>query len=243
MKTYQIHFIRHGIIEGNIKGQYIGSTDSPLSAFGAEKIKALVSSSDYPNANAFFTSPMRRCRETLSLIYPSANQIVIDGLRECCFGEFEGYTAKELEGNKDFAEWISGGGVDAPPGGESAAQFSKRIFEAFELIVNGLIKTGTTSSVIVTHAGVIMSILANYGLPKAPMTDWIMENGCGYSCRIHPQLWTSGKVMEVYDVIPNARAADTDEEQQRLLDAGRQAAHKASSSDLSSFGEGEQEEE
>lgn len=212
MKTYQIHFIRHGIIDGNLKGQYIGSTDSPLCPLGIEKLRQLEQEYDYPGAAAFFSSPMLRCQQTMEILYPDAKLIVIDALRECCFGEFEGHTADELKEHDIFNEWIAGGGVDAPPGGESAQQFAARVCEAFEMIVAGMMKTGTPSAVICTHAGVIMHILARYGIPEAPMTDWTMDNGCGYSVRIHPQLWTSGGVFEVYDFVPPQPQNDEDED-------------------------------
>ena len=42
MKSYTIHLIRHGISQGNLLGQYIGVTDSPLSKEGKEQLKAQV---------------------------------------------------------------------------------------------------------------------------------------------------------------------------------------------------------
>ena len=41
MKSYTIHLIRHGISQGNLLGQYIGVTDSPLSEEGKEQLKQL----------------------------------------------------------------------------------------------------------------------------------------------------------------------------------------------------------
>lgn len=38
MKSYLIHLIRHGVAEGNVLGQYIGSTDSPLCEQGIEQL-------------------------------------------------------------------------------------------------------------------------------------------------------------------------------------------------------------
>ena len=41
MKSYTIHLIRHGITEGNLLGQYIGRTDSPLAAEGIRALQDL----------------------------------------------------------------------------------------------------------------------------------------------------------------------------------------------------------
>ncbi len=202
MKSYQIHLIRHGITTGNINGQYIGSTDLPLCADGRNAIKKLDKAFVYPGAAAFITSPMKRCTETMSLIYPKASQIPIEGLRECDFGLFEGMTAAELEKSPSFSQWISGDASVSPPDGESGEHFAQRVCSTFEQIVSGLMKTGTTSCVIMTHGGVISTLLSRYGLPKAEPVDWPCEPGCGYTVRIHPQLWMSGQVMEVCSRLP-----------------------------------------
>ena len=63
-------------------------------------------------------------------------------------------------------------------------------------------KTGTTDAIIVTHGGVIMTLLAIYGLPQAKPFDWVMDGGYGYSIRITPMLWQRDKVSEVFQKIP-----------------------------------------
>lgn len=221
MKTYQIHFIRHGITDGNINGQYIGSTNLPLNNIGIEQIKYLDENYIYPGAAAYFTSPLDRCRQTLELIYPNANPIVIDAFRECDFGEFEGLTAEQLKDNNDFADWLASDGQTAPPSGESGAVFGRRVCQAFERIVEALMKTGTISAVVVAHGGTIMTILAQYGLPEVGMAEWTMNPGCGYSARIHPQLWTSGRKMEVYQQLPLPKEYDEDDyyEEAYMFDA------------------------
>ena len=221
MKTYQIHFIRHGITDGNINGQYIGSTDLPLNETGVEQIKYLDENCVYPGAVAYFTSPLTRCRQTMELIYPNASPIVIDAFRECDFGEFEGLTAEDLKDTSEFADWLASDGQTAPPNGESGAVFGHRVCQAFERIVEALMKTGLQSAVIVAHGGTIMTILAQYGIPEASMAEWAMEPGCGYSVRIHPQIWTAGRKMEVYQTLPLPIEDDLDDyyEEAYMLDA------------------------
>ena len=210
MKTYQIHLLRHGITDGNVKGQYIGSKDIPLNDKGIEHIRSLDENCIYPGAAAYFTSPMQRCKQTLGLIYPNVKPIDIGEFRECDFGEFEGLTAEELSGSKDFAEWLASDGSAAPPSGESGIEFGRRVCQAFEKIVEALMKTGIPSAVIMTHGGVIMTLLAQYGLPEASMAEWAMEPGCGYSVRIHPQLWSAAKKVEVYQTLPLPKEDDLD---------------------------------
>ena len=113
-----------------------------------------------------FTSPLKRCLETCEIIYPAMKPIVIEDLRECSFGEWEGRTADSLSTNEEFKKWLAGDTSVKPPKGESGAEFTKRICKVFMDMVDGLIKTGTTDAVVVTHGGVIMTLLSVYGLPQ-----------------------------------------------------------------------------
>ncbi len=208
MKSYLIHFIRHGAIDETLSGKYIGATDVPLSEKGREALRQLDKEFRYPRAQVVFTSPLKRCTETCRILYPDISPLAIADLRECDFGDWEGKTADELKNEPDFERWLAGDNEVRPPDGESNASFVRRICRMFESIVEGLMKTGTTESVIVTHGGVIMTLLAVYGLPQAKPFEWVMDNGCGYSLRVTPMLWQRGKVSEVFSRLP----ADKEEE-------------------------------
>lgn len=167
MKSYIIHFLRHGSIDETLSGKYIGTTDVPLSDKGKIELRKLDYEYRYPGCQAVFTSPLKRCTQTCKILYPEQNPLVIANLSECNFGEWEGKTANDLNGDEDFQKWLAGDPSVKPPRGESNADFTRRICKMFESIVEGLIKTGTTESVIVTHGGVIMTLLAVYGMPQA----------------------------------------------------------------------------
>lgn len=202
MKSYIIHFIRHGAIDETLSGKYIGTTDVPLSDKGKMELKKLDYEYRYPGTQVVFTSPLKRCTETCKILYPELNPLSIANLSECNFGEWEGKTAEELKSDPDFEKWLAGDNSVKPPRGESNADFTRRICRMFESIVEGLMKTGTTESVIVTHGGVIMTLLAVYGLPQAKPFEWTMDNGFGYSLRVTPMLWQRDKVCEVFQTIP-----------------------------------------
>ena len=202
MKSYIIHFIRHGAIDETLSGKYIGTTDAPLSDKGKMDLKKLDYEYRYPGTQVVFTSPLKRCTETCRILYPEQNPLSIANLSECNFGEWEGKTAEELKNDPDFEKWLAGDNSVKPPRGESNADFTRRICRMFESIVEGLMKTGTTESVIVTHGGVIMTLLAVYGLPQAKPFEWTMDNGFGYSLRVTPMLWQRDKVCEVFQTIP-----------------------------------------
>ncbi|HCI59458.1 MAG TPA: histidine phosphatase family protein [Ruminococcus sp.] len=208
MKSYIIHFIRHGAIDETLSGKYIGTTDVPLSDKGKMDLKKLDYEYRYPGTQVVFTSPLKRCTETCRILYPELNPLSIANLSECNFGEWEGKTAEELKSDPDFEKWLAGDNSVKPPRGESNADFTRRICRMFESIVEGLMKTGTTESVIVTHGGVIMTLLAVYGLPQAKPFEWTMDNGFGYSLRVTPMLWQRDKVCEVFQTIPMEKDTD-----------------------------------
>lgn len=208
MKSYYIHFIRHGAISPTLKGRYIGTTDVPLSQEGKDAVRKLNAQMDYPYAKVVFTSPLKRCTQTARIIYPDIEPLVIEQLMECHFGEWENKTADELSGDEDFVKWLAGDHDVKPPRGESTADFTRRICVMFESIVDGLIKTGTTDAAIITHGGVMNTLLAVYGLPQAKPFDWACDSGYGYSLRITPALWMRDKVAEVYARIPLERQSE-----------------------------------
>ena len=202
MQSYTIHFIRHGFTQGNLDGKYIGSTDLPLCDEAKAQLLELKRQYTYPRGAVYYSSPMKRCTETLELLYPEATPILVNDLRECSFGDWEGKTVEELNGSETFWKWMEGEEAVTPPNGESSMRFMHRVCAAFEKLVEGMLRTNTSSAVVVAHGGTIMAILAAYGLPRAEFADWMMDSGCGYSIRITPGLWMRSMVAEVYDLLP-----------------------------------------
>ena len=88
--------IRHGETAGNQKQRYIGRrTDEPLLPQSQEVLKQL----DYGEPQAVYASPMLRCTQTASILFPGKPLNIIDELAECDFGEFENKNYLELDGN------------------------------------------------------------------------------------------------------------------------------------------------
>ncbi len=202
MKTFTIYLFRHGITKGNINAQYIGRTDYPLTMDSISQLKSIKAKYHYPRVEAVFSSPLKRCADSARILFPENDPILINDFVEYSFGEFEERTAKELENNEDFTNWLRGDMNARPPFGESNAEFMHRVCAAFEKVVDGLIKTQTETSAIVGHAGVLMAILACYGLPEAPMAHWQMDPGYGFKLRVTPSLWMRANKIEVADTAP-----------------------------------------
>ncbi|MBO5421044.1 MAG: histidine phosphatase family protein [Clostridia bacterium] len=208
MKSYYIQLIRNGLTAGNVDGRYIGHIDEPLSAEGIEQISQMKTDYKYPAVEAVFSSPLSRCTQTAKLIYPNCEPIIIDGFIEYNFGEFEGKTAEELQKHPVFPDWLAGKQGVSPPFGETNEEFSQRIAQTMIKVIDGIIQSGITKTAIVTHGGVIMALLAMFGLPEASMHEWLTPGGCGYTIRVTPSLWSQGRKFEVFAQIPEIEGED-----------------------------------
>lgn len=225
MKSYVIHLIRNMPCEGNLEGRYIGRTESPLPLETVSDLARMKRELAYPRAESFYAAPHTRCVDTLKVLYPEADPEVVLELAECDFGDWEGKTARELEGEPGFSAWVENSGALAPPNGESGAVFVQRVCRGFEMLVQNLMAQGRTSAVLVASAGVITTLLAAYGLPKASPYDWMCLPGRGYSLRITPGLWMRSQVLEVTGTVPANDDRDTPDH--LVIDLAREAADRA----------------
>ncbi len=212
MKTYTVYLIRHALTQGNLEGRYIGQTDEELCKEGIEQLQAMKNDYGYPYPDVVFTSGLKRCKQTAAILYPDKTPIEMRDFEECDFGEFEGHTAEELEPYEEFSQWLSGGEDARPLNGESNKEFAERVCDCFSKTVEGLLKTGTQKAAIITHGGVIMTILSAFGLPELPMTEWLCPSACGYTIRITPSLWSKINKVEVINEIPSEPLTASQEE-------------------------------
>ena len=226
MKSYIINFIRHGLTDANINGQYAGITDIPVCEEGIKRLEKLKNNYEYPKAEAYFSSPLIRCRQTCNVIYPDATPIIVDNLKECDFGDWEMKTPADLKGNQDYEEWLKSGRQLSPPNGESGIDFQTRICGALEKLIENLMRQGITSASVFAHGGVIMTLIAVYGLPKIDPFKLIVANGCGYSVRVTPGLWMRDKVFEICEKIPLGHNVEIEGKFKSMIDEQKDAVEK-----------------
>ena len=200
MKSYVIHILRAMPSQGALEGRYVGRAQSPLPMGAVAELAGIKREYEYPKGELYCASPAVSCVDTLKILYPQAQPEVVLDLAECDFGDWENRTAEELRDEPGFREWLMGEG--APPNGESGQVFFQRVCGGFQLLVRNMMARGVTSAVLVTHAGVITSILSAFGLPKAEPGDWLCDGGFGYSVRITPGLCMREPVMEVFGRVP-----------------------------------------
>ncbi len=213
MQSYTLYLIRHGAIEETNRGSYIGRTDVHLSEKGKQALLQISEQFGYPYAEEIYASPLQRCTETCALIYPQREIQTVPAFSECDFGAWEGKSAMDLAGDPNFAAWLQNSDKTPPPGGESGKEFAVRVCRGFEHLVEDLSAKGVRSAALITHGGVIMTILAMFGLPQAESYRWRMDNGYGFAVRVTPMLWMRDRVMEVFDTVPFAPKKSVSEEE------------------------------
>lgn len=172
-----VYLIRHGQTPANEQHLYCGSSDPELSEAGAEK---LVRHGPIPGA-VFLTSGMRRTNQTLKLLFGDVPFTADSRFREVDFGCFEGQSYEQLKQDPDYQRWLTGDNErNVPPGGESGAQMTQRVLEAFREL------RGDT--VLVTHGGVIAAIMAHL-FPQEGKNryQWQPRPGEGYV--LHDGAW------------------------------------------------------
>lgn len=198
MKSLTLHLIRHGLTAANTEGKYVGITDLALTMEGADALEKLRDEGVYPPIEALYSGPLRRCLQTAILIYPELSAIPVPNLTEYNFGEFEGKSGIELEENQNYKDWISGK-KEAPEGGETTKEFTVRACVGLRQIVEDMLTHNITNAAVVTHGGVIMTLLDACGLPRKKRFEWMCESGHGYTLKITPSLFHSSGVVEVID--------------------------------------------
>lgn len=177
----ELYFIRHGMTAGNRLRRYIGSTDEPLSEEG---IRQAGQAGCGISCRRVYVTPLRRSAQTASILFPAAEQITVEDFREMDFGRFENRSAAEMEQDADYRAWVEGGCTGRCPGGESRAEFTRRVCNAFAALAERLRAEGARQAVFVVHGGTIMAILERFALPGRDYYDYRSEN-CGiYRCRL-----------------------------------------------------------
>ena len=183
-RTVRAAFIRHGATRGNLEKRYTGTTDEPLCDEGRAAIERGRQGGIYPDVRQVVVSPMTRCLQTATLIYPGIGPQPESQLRETDFGLFEYKNHEELMADENcrdkYQAWIDSGGRLPFPEGESMAQTADRCCRAFERLLPAL--TGDTAFIV--HGGTVMSILSQYAEPHKEYYDYRCDPGTGYLCKL-----------------------------------------------------------
>lgn len=182
MTETEILLIRHGETAWNAERRLQGHLDVPLNAEGERQAAALARALEGEALDAVYSSDLQRARQTAGAIVASRGlEIRLDpGLRERCYGAFEGLLYAEIGDRypEAYAAWKARD-IDArfPPGqyeAETMREFAERSVGAILRIVA---EDGHRKIAIVCHGGVLeCAYRAALGMDFAQARDFDIFN-------------------------------------------------------------------
>ena len=174
----ELVLVRHGLTPGNEQKRYVGALDQPLSDAGRAQARAAGAHGD---VRRVYVSAMRRTRETAAIMFPQAEQVIVEGVQEMDFGAFAGRTADEMADDAEYRAWVEGGCEGRCPGGESQAECTDRICAALDALLRQAAARGEQKLVMVAHGGTMMAFLHRYAHDDSrAYWDWLVGNCEGY---------------------------------------------------------------
>ena len=220
MKNYRIHFIRHGMTEANLRREYVGRTDYDLCPEGIRQLIQKREEYAYPPADRIFCSPLARCIQTAGILYPDCRKLTVNShFLELDFGDFEGKTYDQLKDREDYRQWLANSLTTAPPGGESGEEFMSRLVVGLNEVFAQMMEEKLDDAVVITHGGVIMTLLHGVGLPKTEFGTWQAGNGEGYTVAMNTAMWMRDRAFEIVAPIPQPKGSSKEEDEDWEEDA------------------------
>lgn len=182
-----ITLVRHGQTDWNLARRIQGSTDIPINETGrADALAAAELLADSVH-HAIYASPLIRAHETARIIAERlglAEPAITRDMREREFGEGEGLLVTEYL--ERFSDWQS-----APAGAESMDMVRDRALGALDEISRESRRRSAPmaeSIIVVTHGGVIRSLLNHASGGTLPRDGDILRNGSLHRFEAGPQL-------------------------------------------------------
>lgn len=170
-----IYLVRHGESEANIQNRFSGVTDVELSDKGKEQAFVAGNNLKPYKIDYVYSSPLKRAKNTAKIICNVNNIenviIVENSLIEVNFGIFENMTWDEITENhrEESENWILNKHKYKFPEGESYDDIIHRISDFIDNVPD--------NSLIVTHFGVIQSILLYLNIAnETNLWDYIIKN-------------------------------------------------------------------
>ncbi len=176
-----VHLIRHGKTIANENHLYCGVTDLPLTQQGKQELITLKQQINYPKENIIIVSGLLRTKQTANILFDNKKLEVIQQLQEINFGDFEMRGYQQLKDTPQYQQWISDIEVNSPPNGESRPVFIKRVINGFKKAEKLCQNQKEQNVIIVTHGGVISTLMENFFPHQKNFYQWQPTFGRGYT--------------------------------------------------------------
>lgn len=166
--------VRHGQTDSNKNKKYLGWTDVELNKCGIDQAQQVRDKLKYVDFDIVISSPLKRASETAKII--SENIIYDSELKEINFGLWDNLSFEEIKEKypKEHELWMKDWKRFIFPEGESALDMHKRAVN----FINKIYKKQEGTILIVTHAGLIRSIIAHLlGMGMEGAGRFYIDNG------------------------------------------------------------------
>lgn len=172
--------MRHGEVDADYVGTFVGRLDIGLSDVGRHQAQAIGEFLAEAGIEHVLSSPKQRALRTAQ---PLAAHLELEpdvrpALAEMDFGEWEGlHWPQIVERDEEFAaQWQQDPTNIACPGGESAGQFSQRVHDAIDDILE---EFQGRHIAMFGHAGVNRAIMSQVmGIPYMQSFSLSQDYGC-----------------------------------------------------------------
>lgn len=160
-----LYLLRHGPLPRPQGSAPLGSSNPPVHPDTWALWPQVKAELQGINPQRVLCSDLSRARDlALDLGLPT---LVLSGLQEQSFGEWEGIPWAEIKGHEAF---LANPVFAAPPGGESFARCASRAVLAYQGALEG-----ETSTLVLAHGGPLRAVLAHFmglGLDRALDLAW-----------------------------------------------------------------------
>ena len=171
-----ITLVRHGQTDWNLARRIQGTTDIPLNETGrADARSAAAALAERPH-HRIYASPLARARETAEIIAASLGlepPALVDDVREREFGEGEGMLVADYIST--YGDWHA-----VVPGAETLEEVGVRAMAALHRIARDSRRRSAPlaeSVIVVTHGGVIRSVIDHVSGGTLPRVGDVLANG------------------------------------------------------------------
>ena len=159
------YLVRHAQTLWNSENRIQGHSDLPLSPLGLQQAQRLGTFFASRHVHGIFTSWLRRSQQTAHAIASGnghgVSPIIEQELAEMHLGAWEGLTPEQVDAQFQgaYEQWRTVPSSVCIPNAEPVEQFRARARRVLERIVTA---AGEGEYVIVTHGGVIATLLADF---------------------------------------------------------------------------------
>ena len=177
----RLHLIRHGKTLANTQKLYCGVTDLSVSEDGMRELRVLKKKVAYPTASLHVVSGLRRTIQTANLLFDHPVLHPVTQLQEINFGAFEMQGYETLRWMQSYQNWIANIEQVTPLGGENKQMFVQRVRHGLQAIEALCERHETNQVLVVTHGGVIATIMEEHFPQQKNFYEWQPECGRGYT--------------------------------------------------------------